>query len=224
MKTNSLYFTCLTVLLLCCSMSKCKNDELQPETTVHGVVKDFNTGLPISGYKLIVENIPGGSQDYSYTHRSYDTIYTKVDGSYQYTFTPVGDNEHYINPVKNADYSFYNKEYRSLTFGRDNTFDFVLQKLINLNLHLVNNTAHSTTYGECMVTACCYYPNATYADLRIGTKKLDTVIVTKIARRSDITVACSYYNFYNTTVPPLGQSTQSFKTGLNDTTVTVINP
>jgi hypothetical protein len=227
MKTSVLYLTCAVLFVLCCSMSQCrKNDTPGPETSVHGIIKDYNTGGPIANIRLIVTQDEGVSLlalDAPPQSRSYDTITTKTDGTYSYKFTPLGTGKFNLNILDNENYN-YNYPSNPLIIGSDNEFDFTFQKLLNLNLHLVNNTAHNTTSGLVLIYGCCapVVGFTSYFGVNIGPKKLDTLIHTKMAQLSTVSIECRFYNA-NDPNPPLSVI-QSFKSGKNDTTVNVINP
>ena len=223
MKKNGLYLVCLFVLGICCSMSNCnKNDEPGPRTTVYGVVTNYSTGLPISGVGLKVtqyKEAQGIPMLYttSSSSREYDAITTKSDGSYSYTFTPLGSGTFTLNQYSFPGYFGFSST-TPLTLGASNSFDFKLQKLIKLDLHLVNNTDHNTAYGTLYVKGCCYVVDFPYATISIGRKKLDTVIHTQMPQLSAINIQC-IFSSANTSITV----NQKFNSGLNDTTITVIN-
>lgn len=226
MKTNILYLSCLFVLALCCSMDRCKTNVL-PETKVHGTVIEYSSGKPVKGFKLIVYgNGSGGSWTNAVPYHFYDSIRTDANGSYKYTFTPV-DNDNDVN-ISTAtglfdNFALNHSSNQKLTYGKDNVADVVVQRLINVIIHLINNSLQNRDRGEISFKGCCFDPGYTYGARDIGASKLDTLMYFTLPARSDITTTFDYYNRASK-ITSLISFNRSFRLGSNDTTITIINP
>jgi hypothetical protein len=203
-------------------MSQCydKNDTPGPQTTVHGLVTDYNTSQPLAGVKLLISERYSTGLFSPNNYRDYDTIITKTDGTYSYTFTPLGNGD--FNLFLFAPPNYYNYPYYSDTvkLGKDNKFDLSLSKQINVGIHLKNNSAQNKVYGVTYITTCCN--PYIYDGFNMTPKKLDTLVHFKLVRAIQYTVQCQYFD--SSKDLNIIYLTQTFKLGLNDTTITIINP
>src|ERR1700761_697608 len=208
-KSYSLYLTCAFVFVLCCSMSQCKNNAPGPQTTVHGVVKDYKTGDPIANVNLQVHQYSACTFCTAIT-TDYDTIKTKADGSYTYTFTPIGTGDPNLLVDPSNGYNYNDQTNTQLTLGIDNKIDLLVQKNINLNLHLINNSDQNRKKFYTYLQGCCYFSTYVFINRTYTSQvKIDTSINYKVPEFSTISVISFF---------------KSFNTSKNDTAVTIINP
>jgi hypothetical protein len=186
---------------------------------VHGTVTGYGTGQPVANDKLMVVQNPGSL----YSMVQYDTITTKSDGTYNYSFTPSGTGSLIINVINGSTYADDNTQ-PPLTIGNDTKVDVQVQQMVKLSLHLVNKSTYNLATGTVIIEGCCYIPNHDYYYLRgIGAKKIDTMLYTPMPKSTTVTIRTVLTNSYESD-PNAVVFKQSFTSGKNDTTITIINP
>ncbi|MES2275629.1 MAG: hypothetical protein V4592_06380 [Bacteroidota bacterium] len=226
------FITGAFLFCILCSMSNCKEDKTPgPETTVHGVVKDGKSGEVYGGVVLQIEKqysrglayIDAGP-GYSY----YDTVVTKPDGTYNLKFTPLGSGDFSLAIKKNP-VSAIGGYSAGLVTGKDNTCNFSVIKLVNLTIHLKNNTNQGRVGFRMYYGYDGVYPF--FAGV-IDFKKpiVDTTFTIQTPHLSKSILTSQFYTGYLTTGPGIGTvgDTVAFRKGFsisrNDTLVNVINP
>ncbi|WP_448700990.1 carboxypeptidase-like regulatory domain-containing protein [Mucilaginibacter sp. AW1-3] len=239
MKRISTVLTCSFVFVLCCSMSQCfKNDTPGPSTTVHGIVKDYQTGDPIPGLNLEIQRstsngtilFPLGSPGSTTT--DFDIVTTKADGTYTLTFTPIGSGTFSLL-IKDQQgttfvYNYNQNTYNELDLGKDNKVDFLVQKLINATIHLKNLSNQNKSNFRLTVTGCCNNPYYTFGTYYASPIVIDTIIHTRFPQVYTMNLNNMYYNVVPNgrllTMKDTSSFNKSFKTNRNDTTFNLINP
>lgn len=134
------YAALFFVLVVCCSAACFKEDQTpQPQTTLHGLVKDFRTGQVYAGVKLtITKEYPALSESGHAIH-VYDGPVTGTDGSYTYTFNPPGKGDYTLQLAgTTTKMPFVGDHSMAITIGQDNRINFSVYELLNLKVHVTN--------------------------------------------------------------------------------------
>ncbi|MDF2430471.1 MAG: hypothetical protein JWP44_102 [Mucilaginibacter sp.] len=230
MKKVKLILLCGLAFYLCSSMSNCKEDKTPgPSTTVHGFVKEDKTGNPIANVQLQV------TKEYAVflsgnKYSDYDVVTTGADGSYSLIFTPLGTGTFYLK-VSSSPPNYFSGGIEQIYPGKDNTANFTLTRVVNLSVHLKNNSNQNKTGFHIFISSCCGpSQNATWMSDNILPVIIDTTIRYKLPQLSSYVFQSLYFNGYIKSGPDVGYfaDTISFKKSFylskNDTTLTVINP
>jgi hypothetical protein len=234
MRSFCLVLIYFCIATLCCSMSKCKEDMTPgPQTTVHGIVKEYETGEVFPNVELqISKQYSQGLCDCGPGYSEYDVVTTKPDGTYSLTFTPLGIGTFTLRVKTIPNNGFIYESYNSneLVLGKDNSLDFLVQKLITATVHLKNNSDQNKKNFRLELNACCYMPNNdwgfdNYAIKDIYHIKIDTSIRFQIPQLSLVTFVSRFYTGYNASgLADTLSFKKSFNSGKNDTTISITNP
>jgi len=186
-----------------------------PETTVHGIVRDTSTGLPIPNLQLEVVSLYGSTQK---GNKDYTTVTTKADGSYYLKFTPEINVTYFIYPIQ-ENYTTFSSTH--IILGQDNNINLNVYEMINLNIHLTNNsTQNKNTFslwaeGSYFISEFgIYIPNPI---------KVDTLVKMSLPHLSSYTLQSEFSDYYSPSTAPIVFKKVIFL-GKVDTTVNVVNP
>jgi hypothetical protein len=163
MKKTSNYF--LPILIGILSLSAChKENSWIPNTTVHGIITDKCTGMPLSGVLVVLANDePGGGwvSEFVSPSEGLRNVTTNADGIYEIKFSAYSGFNYSINAYKDG-YNPYKDS--SFSKGDDKEINIQLQsnakqaelllKIKNTNPQ-TNNDSISISYLE---------PNSSNAD------------------------------------------------------------
>jgi hypothetical protein len=231
MSRSYLTLVCVSVFMLCCSLSKCKEDKTPgPLTTIQGVVTEDKTDKPLPNVSLQIRKryfsgflSPGKYSDYN-------IVTTNDKGEFSLKFTPLGTGDFTLN-LLTLGYDNYFPSYFNnvIELGQENSYAIKLSKIINLTVHLKNNSTQNKTGFHVFISSCC---GSVFTDgsTDIGHVVVDTVLKYKLAQLNTYTFQSLYFNGYVQSGPQVGTfaDTLSFKKefqlGTKDTTITIINP
>jgi len=233
MSPRILLLTCSLIFIVCCSMSKCKEDKTPgPSTVVHGVVRESVTGKPIPNVRFqVVKRYSAGILSGT-RYADYDIVTTGDDGSYNLRFTPLGAGTFALQMMQGNAVDYYiltGFVNNTIILGTDNNIDFTLARLVNLNVHLKNSSNQNKTGFHVFILNCCVTPNIVRSDdYRAG--PLDTTLKYKLPQLAMYTFQSLYYKGFIPSGPNVGYFAdtlsfkQNFYLGRNDTTINVVNP
>lgn len=227
---------CIFLFVLCCSSRCFKEDKTPgPQTTIHGVVKDYRTGQTFPGIKIIIVKQYNtlAHFDNGPSYDSYDGPTTGSDGSFNYTFTPQGSGQYTLGiyQTPNSKFPFIiaqTGDASPLTLGKNNEINFSVLTALNLNIHVTNNSGHQKQQFSLSVdTNSFYYFNylSYFTPRNIAPYPLDTVYTgVQVPQMANIIVFSRYHsNTTNGSYDTLSFQ-KAFQLHKADTTITIVNP
>jgi hypothetical protein len=200
-----------------CGCSK-KQIEPAPTTTVQGTVTDASTGKPVANLQLQLQS------ELFFSYYFDQNLKTDANGTFYLRYTPKGDNPKLLilfEPPE--DYYVVGNNKQPVTAGQSNSYNILTYKLVNVTIHLTNNSTQNEKYFRMLVNNGQF---GTFFEFPNPNIKIDTLLHTKLAQLSTFTIQSIFYNGYNSA----GYYTDSviFKKNVNigtaDTTVSVVNP
>jgi len=228
MKYSILHSLCLVVLfLLVCSMTRCGLEDVTPqaETVIQGTIKDPRTGEPVPNIKIVI-NKSWKTGLHTSDSKSYDSLYTRADGSYYLKFIPIGSGDYSlrINDYKTK-YFIYSVN-STIQLGKINTLNYGFQKAIKLTVKLKNTSSQNRTKFRLFTDTCClsYSYNRSYGYSDFSPVIKDTTFNYYVPYLSSVKLTSLYGNYGINNLT----DTLSFKKIINmgkaDTTINLLNP
>jgi len=205
---------------VCFAISECKQDGTPapgPATTIHGIVTNASTGKPLANFQMQVQIELG------FSYLSDYTVTTKADGSFYLKIAVSGENAR-ILPVNALLNTYYLKNFPQITLGQDNDLNIVTFKLVNVNIHVVNNsTQNRSNYWMLVIPE-----NANYSGVQFifnSTVKTDTVLHASLGQQIPYSFKSYFFNGYSTAgMADSVDFTKVIYVGKNDTTINITNP
>ncbi len=194
-------------------MSKCNLPG--PETTVHGMVRDTSTGLPIPNLQLEVVSLYNSTQK---GNKDYTIVTTKADGSYYLKFTPEIKVTYLIYPIQ-ENYTLFGTPH--IILGQDNNINLNVYEMVNLNIHLTNNSTQNKNTFSLWVQSNNFFTG--FGIYIPNSIKVDTLVKMSLPHLNTYTLQSEFSDYYSPTTAPITFKKVIFL-GKADTTVNVVNP